>query len=84
MVVAIVWIFSIVAQIQQIGFWRSLWVGLPLGLLAGAAYWFLMPWVIRWAARGVKPNEETTEENRPPVERADGSPDPSDEQSAKR
>lgn len=38
MVMAIVWIFSVVAQIQQIGFWPSLLVGLPLGLLAGAAY----------------------------------------------
>lgn len=56
MVVAIVWIFSIVSQIQQIGFWPSLLAGLPLGLLAGAAYWLLIPWVIRWAARGQKEN----------------------------
>jgi len=51
MVFAIVWIFSIVAQIQQMGFWASLLAGLPLGLLAGALYWLLMPWVIRWAAK---------------------------------
>ena len=35
MVVAIVWIFSTVAQIQKMGFWASLLAGLPLGLLAG-------------------------------------------------
>jgi len=33
------------------GFWASLLAGLPLGLLAGALYWLLMPWVIRWAAK---------------------------------
>jgi hypothetical protein len=84
MVIAIVWIFSIVAQIRQIGFWPSLLAGLPLGLLAGATYWLLMPWVIRWAARGVKPNEEATEENLPPSEREGGDSDPSGEQSARR
>ncbi len=56
MVVAIVCIFASVSQIQQIGLWPSLLAGLPLGLLAGAAYWLLMPWVIRWAARGQKEN----------------------------
>lgn len=56
MVAAIVWIFGIVSQIQQKGFWLSLLVSLPLGLLAGVAYGLLMPWVIRWAARGQKEN----------------------------
>jgi len=84
MVVAIVWIFSIVAQIQQIGFWPSLLAGLPLGLLAGVAYWLLMPWVIRWAARAGKPDGDRTEENRPHGGGPDGSPDPSDEPSARR
>lgn len=77
MVAAIVWIFSIVSQIQQIGFWPSLLAGLPLGLLAGAAYWLLMPWVIRWAARGLP------KENPPPTGREDGNPDPSDEPTAR-
>lgn len=57
MVVAIVWIFSIVAQIQQIGFWQSLLAGLPLGLLAGAFYWLTMPAILRWAAKGAKQKE---------------------------
>ncbi|MBO1436697.1 hypothetical protein [Meiothermus sp. CFH 77666] len=56
MVAAIVWIFGIVSQIQQKGFWLSLLVNLPLGLLAGVAYGLLMPWVIRWAARGQNEN----------------------------
>jgi hypothetical protein len=84
MVFAIVWIFSIVAQIQQMGFWASLLAGLPLGLLAGALYWLLMPWVIRWAARGVKPAEEATEENLPPSRREDGNSNPTDEPGARR
>jgi len=83
MVIAIVWIFSIVAQIQQMGFWASLLAGLPLGLLAGALYWLLMPWVIRWAARGVKPAEEAPEENLP-GRREDGSSHPNDAPNAKR
>ncbi len=60
MVVAIVWIFSIVAQIQQIGFWQSLLAGLPLGLLAGAFYWLTMPTILRWAAKQ-KENEQDNE-----------------------
>ncbi|GIW33317.1 hypothetical protein [Meiothermus sp.] len=77
MVAAIAWIFGIVWQIQHSGFWPSLLAGLPLGLLAGVAYWLLMPWVIRWAARGLP------KENLPPIGREDENPDPSDEPSAR-
>lgn len=63
MVMAIVWIFSVVAQIQQIGFWPSLLAGLPLGLLAGAAYWLLMPWVIRWASNKKPPPDQGEEKS---------------------
>jgi|YNPMSStandDraft_1061717.scaffolds.fasta_scaffold38847_3 hypothetical protein len=84
MVAAIVWIFSTVAQIQKMGFWASLLAGLPLGLLAGALYWLLMPWVIRWAAKGVKPAEEAPEENLPPGRREDGNSDPNETQNARR
>ncbi|MGK0617745.1 hypothetical protein [Meiothermus cerbereus] len=84
MVIAIVWIFSIVGQIRQMGFWPSLLAGLLLGLLAGALYWLLMPWVIRWAAKGVKPAEEAPEENPPPGRREDGNSDPNDAQNARR
>ncbi|GEM84256.1 hypothetical protein [Meiothermus hypogaeus] len=77
MVAAIVWIFGVVSQIQQKGFWLSLLTSLPLGLLAGVAYQLLMPWVIRWAARGLP------KESPPPTGREDENPDPSDEPSAR-
>ncbi|WP_299431621.1 hypothetical protein [uncultured Meiothermus sp.] len=83
MVVAIVWIFSVVAQIQQLGFWPSLLFGLPVGLLAGAAYWFLMPRVIRWAARGVKPKPEDEEEAPALEENREQKPASSDEPDAR-
>ncbi len=51
MAAAIVWIFSTVAQIEEAGFLQAVLRGLPWGVLAGAAYGLLMPWVIRWAAR---------------------------------
>lgn len=76
MVVAIVWIFSIVSQIQQIGFWPSLLAGLPLGLLAGTVYWLLMPWVVRWAARGHK-------DNLPPDGKEEQNPRTNDESDAR-
>lgn len=66
MAAAIVWIFGIVSQIQQSGFWPSLLASLPLGLLVGVAYWLLMPGVIRWAARGL------SKENLPPTGKEDG------------
>jgi hypothetical protein len=78
MVVAIVSIFSIVAKIQQLGFWSSLLAGLPLGLLAGAAYWLLMPRLIRWAARGLP------QENLPPNGKEDNHPGASGESDARR
>lgn len=77
MVAGIAWIFSIVAQIQQLGFWLALLLGLPVGLLAGAAYWFLMPLIIRWAAKGARPKDPSPGES-------GASPESSDEESARR
>lgn len=59
MVAAIAWIFTLVAQIPQVGFWIALWQGLPVALLAGGAYGLLMPWVLRWAAQRDTPDDET-------------------------
>ncbi|RDI96318.1 hypothetical protein DV704_00375 [Meiothermus sp. QL-1] len=73
MVGAIAWVLTLVAQIPQVGFWSALWMGFPLALLAGGAYWLLMPWVIRWAAKGLEKN--------PPPEEGEK---PSDEADAKR
>lgn len=77
MVAGIAWILSIVTQIQQLGFWLALLMGLPVGLLAGAAYWLLMPLVIRWAARGARPKDAKTGED-------SSGPESSDEESARR
>ncbi|WP_027882223.1 hypothetical protein [Meiothermus rufus] len=49
MAAAIVWVFSTIAQIDA-GFFQAVLRGLPWGVLAGAAYGLLMPWVICWAA----------------------------------
>ncbi|ADD29190.1 hypothetical protein [Meiothermus ruber] len=57
MVAAVAGIFTLVAQIPQVGFWKALWLGLPVALLAGGAYGLLMPWIIRWAAKGARPKE---------------------------
>lgn len=78
MVVGIVWIFSIAAQIPSSGFWPSLLLGLPLALLAGGAYWLLMPWVIHWAAKG------RSKENPSPQEGEGPDPEATDEASARR
>lgn len=49
------------------GMSRGFMVALPgaviSGLIGFAAYWFLMPFVIRWMAKGIKPKEEQEAED---------------------
>lgn len=52
MVGAIAWVLTLVVQIPKVGFFGALLLGLPIALLAGGAYGLLMPWVLRWAAKG--------------------------------
>lgn len=61
LVTVIVWALVGVSQGRE-GIWKALLLGLPLGLVAGLAYWLLMPLVLRWAARGVKPREPEAED----------------------
>ncbi|GIW31637.1 MAG: hypothetical protein KatS3mg071_1811 [Meiothermus sp.] len=62
MVAAIAGIFTLVAQIPQVGFGTALLQSLPVALLAAGAYRLLMPWIIRWAAKG-GPSSETPSDN---------------------
>ncbi|MFN3392280.1 MAG: hypothetical protein ACK40N_11005 [Meiothermus ruber] len=78
MVAAIAGIFTLVAQIPQVGFWGALWLGLPVALLAGGAYGLLMPWVLRCAARGL------AKENPPPLEGEGQNLEATDERDARR
>lgn len=73
MVTVIVWALVGVSQGRE-GIWKALLVGLPIGLLAGLAYWLLMPLVVRWAARGVKQKEDPGTEPEPSEENANGAP----------
>ncbi len=61
MAAAIAWIFAAVSQAGQVGLWAALLGGLPFGLLAGVAYWFLMPWVIRRAQKEAPPARDEDE-----------------------
>lgn len=48
------------------GFWITVLGGILVGLVAAAAYYLLMPFVVRWAAKGVKPLVEDEEPKEPP------------------
>ncbi|RIH82070.1 hypothetical protein Mlute_02609 [Meiothermus luteus] len=77
MVGAIAWVLTLVVQIPKMGFFGALLLGLPLAVLAAGAYGLLMPWVLRWAARGLQ------KENLPPSRGKEEGP-PSDGPAARR
>lgn len=67
MVGVIVGVSVLLTQIDR-GVWVALIGGLLLGLAATGLYYLLMPFVIRWAAKGVKPLEDTDDPEPPKTE----------------
>ncbi|AWR87288.1 hypothetical protein [Meiothermus taiwanensis] len=63
-VAAIAGIFTLVAQIPQVGFWTALLPSLAMALLAAGAYRLLMPWIIGWAAKGAQPPKTPPDEEK--------------------